>query len=189
VYATHIYIYKSAFDAASEGRTTITIAHRLSTIINANEILVLKDGVVVERGSHSALLQVEKGIFKEMWEAQQQAEAESSTSEESKPETDGKDGFNNKVKVVKMGTKSQGKDDDSDDRGLGLGYHSHGHHSHLTLERTSNSSSSGGAAAAAAAETRRNGGTGTSTDTSVTSGATVSNGLLSKPSGGRTHMI
>jgi len=143
---------------------------------------VLKDGVVVERGSHSALIQVEKGIFKEMWEAQQQAEAESS-SEESKPETDGEDGFTKEKNVVKMGTKSQGKTDDSDDRGLGLGYHSHGHHSHHTVDRSSGGSGGGG-------ETPRNGGgTRTSTDTSVTSGATVSNGLLSKPSGGRTHMI
>jgi ABC-type multidrug transport system ATPase subunit len=176
MFLMYLHIFQSAFDAASEGRTTITIAHRLSTIINANEILVLKDGVVVERGSHSALIQVEKGIFKEMWEAQQQAEAESSSSEESKPETDGKDSFN-KEKVVKMGTKFQGKDD-SDDRGLGLGHHSHGHHSHHTLERSSVGGGGGGG------DTPRNGGT------SVTSGATVSNnGLLSKPSGGRTHMI
>ena len=47
---------QSAIDAASKGRTTITIAHRLSTIRDADEILVLDQGEIAERGSHAELL-------------------------------------------------------------------------------------------------------------------------------------
>eukprot|EP01097_Dermamoeba_algensis_P002411 TRINITY_DN194_c0_g3_i1.p1 TRINITY_DN194_c0_g3~~TRINITY_DN194_c0_g3_i1.p1 ORF type:complete len:688 (+),score=146.99 TRINITY_DN194_c0_g3_i1:612-2675(+) len=47
-------------------RTTLVVAHRLSTIINADQILVMKDGQIVERGTHSDLLQLQKVYF-EMW--------------------------------------------------------------------------------------------------------------------------
>jgi ATP-binding cassette subfamily B protein len=47
---------QAAIDAVSAGRTTITIAHRLSTIRDADEILVLEDGQVAERGTHAGLL-------------------------------------------------------------------------------------------------------------------------------------
>ena len=57
---------------ASEGRTTLVIAHRLSTIIDADEILVLSAGRVVERGTHASLL-AEDGLFAEMWRKQQEA--------------------------------------------------------------------------------------------------------------------
>src|SRR5262249_62038350 len=43
-------------DRVAENRTTLVIAHRLSTIVNADEILVLDQGVIVERGTHGALL-------------------------------------------------------------------------------------------------------------------------------------
>ncbi|HEY6786467.1 MAG TPA: ABC transporter ATP-binding protein, partial [Trebonia sp.] len=47
---------QAAIDAASKGRTTITIAHRLSTIQDADEIIVLDQGEIAERGSHAELL-------------------------------------------------------------------------------------------------------------------------------------
>ncbi|KAJ3056312.1 Homocysteine S-methyltransferase 1 [Rhizophlyctis rosea] len=50
----------------SSGRTTLVIAHRLSTIVNADLILVLKDGDIVERGPHIELMR-EKGVYYDMW--------------------------------------------------------------------------------------------------------------------------
>uniref|UniRef100_A0ABD2X3M1 Uncharacterized protein n=1 Tax=Trichogramma kaykai TaxID=54128 RepID=A0ABD2X3M1_9HYME len=50
-------------------RTTIIIAHRLSTIIHADEILVLRDGEIVERGKHEDLIST-GGFYHDMWQAQ-----------------------------------------------------------------------------------------------------------------------
>jgi len=55
-------VVQAALDNASQNRTTVTIAHRLSTIQNADLILVVKDGVVVERGKHLDLVR-EGGIY------------------------------------------------------------------------------------------------------------------------------
>ncbi|MBY0316002.1 MAG: ABC transporter ATP-binding protein/permease [Bdellovibrionales bacterium] len=57
----------------SKNRTTLVIAHRLSTIVDADEILVLKDGLIVERGLHRELL-AKKGEYASMWKKQQQEE-------------------------------------------------------------------------------------------------------------------
>ncbi|MFM7693243.1 MAG: ATP-binding cassette domain-containing protein, partial [Actinomycetota bacterium] len=48
---------QEALDALAEGRTTITIAHRLSTVRDADQILVLDHGAIVERGAHAELVQ------------------------------------------------------------------------------------------------------------------------------------
>ena len=56
-------IVQDALDRASHGRTTITIAHRLSTIKNANNIVVMKGGAIMEQGRHDALLENPKGIY------------------------------------------------------------------------------------------------------------------------------
>jgi ATP-binding cassette subfamily B protein len=56
----------------STGRTTLVIAHRLSTIVDADEILVLDRGQIVERGHHTELL-LRRGIYATMWARQQEA--------------------------------------------------------------------------------------------------------------------
>lgn len=48
------------------GRTTLVIAHRLSTIIEADEIIVLQDGIIVERGKHNELTEIEEGIYRRL---------------------------------------------------------------------------------------------------------------------------
>ncbi len=57
------------------GRTTLVIAHRLSTVMNADQILVLDQGRIVERGTHRGLLDA-GGAYAQMWALQQQEEAE-----------------------------------------------------------------------------------------------------------------
>jgi ATP-binding cassette, subfamily B, heavy metal transporter len=54
----------------ARNRTTLTIAHRLSTIVDADEILVLDSGAIVERGTHAALL-ADDGVYARMWRLQQ----------------------------------------------------------------------------------------------------------------------
>ncbi len=59
----------------SEGRTVITIAHRLSTIADADQIVVLENGVIAERGRHDDLL-AEGGRYSAMWARQASEEDE-----------------------------------------------------------------------------------------------------------------
>ena len=59
----------------SANRTTLVIAHRLSTIADADEILVMDHGKIVERGTHRSLLE-QAGLYAQMWAMQQQEEAE-----------------------------------------------------------------------------------------------------------------
>lgn len=54
----------------TKNRTSIVIAHRLATVINANKILVLDKGIVVEEGNHQTLLQKENGFYRKLYEAQ-----------------------------------------------------------------------------------------------------------------------
>ena len=58
-----------ALDRMMKGKTTIVIAHRLSTIQNADVILVLKDGQIVESGKHEELLK-SGGLYSELYELQ-----------------------------------------------------------------------------------------------------------------------
>jgi ATP-binding cassette, subfamily B, heavy metal transporter len=65
---------QDALERVSENRTTLVIAHRLSTIVGADEIIVLDDGVIVERGTHHQLL-AQGGLYASMWNRQREAAA------------------------------------------------------------------------------------------------------------------
>ena len=64
---------QDALERVSKGRTTLVIAHRLSTIVGADEIIVLDQGEIVERGAHYALLAA-NGLYASMWNRQREAE-------------------------------------------------------------------------------------------------------------------
>ena len=69
---------QDALDRVSRGRTTLVIAHRLSTVVNADEIIVLDKGAIVERGSHEALLS-RGGVYAGMWNRQRTVDAAQET--------------------------------------------------------------------------------------------------------------
>ncbi|MBV9362001.1 MAG: ABC transporter ATP-binding protein/permease [Betaproteobacteria bacterium] len=62
---------QAELERISEGRTTLVIAHRLSTVMDADQILVLQNGRIVERGTHKQLLDAQ-GEYARMWALQQQ---------------------------------------------------------------------------------------------------------------------
>jgi ATP-binding cassette subfamily B protein len=64
---------QDALERVSRGRTTLVIAHRLSTIVGADEIIVLDQGVIAERGTHHQLL-LKNGLYASMWNRQREAE-------------------------------------------------------------------------------------------------------------------
>ena len=59
-------LIQKAFSALTKDRTVIMIAHRLSTVVNADRIIVLDDGHVVEEGSHKDLVN-KNGLYARMW--------------------------------------------------------------------------------------------------------------------------
>lgn len=63
-----------SLSSAARDHTTLVIAHRLSTVIDADTILVMEAGRIVERGSHANLLE-QSGLYARLWELQQQEEA------------------------------------------------------------------------------------------------------------------
>jgi ATP-binding cassette subfamily B protein len=65
---------QDALDRVSRNRTTLVIAHRLSTIIGADEIIVLDQGAIAERGTHQRLL-AKGGLYASLWNRQREAEA------------------------------------------------------------------------------------------------------------------
>jgi ATP-binding cassette subfamily B protein len=66
---------QASMETAAQGRTTLIIAHRLSTVMNADEIIVMDGGHIIERGKHAALLAA-NGIYAQMWTLQQQERTE-----------------------------------------------------------------------------------------------------------------
>ena len=64
---------QAELSAIAQNHTTLTIAHRLSTVVDADEILVLEHGRIVERGSHATLLAA-NGVYSRMWRLQQDEE-------------------------------------------------------------------------------------------------------------------
>ncbi len=67
-------------ERVAEGRTTLVIAHRLSTVVDADEIVVLEAGRVVERGTHAQLLG-RRGLYHQMWTRQQEVVEEAQAAE------------------------------------------------------------------------------------------------------------
>jgi len=65
---------QAELDRIAQGRTTLVIAHRLSTVLDADQILVLERGRIVERGTHRELLEA-GGVYAQMWALQQEEEA------------------------------------------------------------------------------------------------------------------
>ena len=63
---------QSALDAVAMNRTTLVIAHRLSTVVKADEIIVLRNGEIAERGTHYRLLS-KQGLYAQMWNRQREA--------------------------------------------------------------------------------------------------------------------
>ena len=71
---------QTSLDKVSKSQTTLVIAHRLSTIVDADEILVMNDGVIAERGTHSDLL-AQNGLYAVMWARQSDGFTEASADD------------------------------------------------------------------------------------------------------------
>ena len=63
-------LVQEALENLMKGRTSIVIAHRLSTIRNADRIVVMQDGAIVESGTHQELAQIENGVYKNLSQLQ-----------------------------------------------------------------------------------------------------------------------
>ncbi len=64
------HLIKASFEKLMRGRTTFIIAHRLSTVREADLILVLKNGAIVEQGNHAALMKLPGGVYRSLYEMQ-----------------------------------------------------------------------------------------------------------------------
>jgi ABC-type multidrug transport system fused ATPase/permease subunit len=71
-------LIQSATEKITKGRTSIVIAHRLATIVNADKIVVMDQGLIVEQGNHIELLNIPDGYYKNLYYSQFLVEADSS---------------------------------------------------------------------------------------------------------------
>lgn len=109
---------QGALENLSRGRTTLVIAHRLSTVIGADLILCLKDGRVVERGTHESLLadaesRGGKGEYYAMWQKQIRAEKKSANKNRNKQDHD--DGGETDEQTMTQPTTTENSDTEHDD--------------------------------------------------------------------------
>jgi len=79
-------LIQKAFEHLLEGRTSFVIAHRLSTIRNANLVMMLKDGEIIERGTHNELL-AKKGAYYDLYMSQFRREEEPASGNGTAPES------------------------------------------------------------------------------------------------------
>lgn len=63
-------IIQESLNSLKKGRTTIVVAHRLSTIKNADDILVVSNGKIIEEGNHNTLIKKRNGVYKKLYQAQ-----------------------------------------------------------------------------------------------------------------------
>ena len=63
-------LIQNAIKNITKNRTSIIIAHRLSTIYNADNIIVMKMGKIVEEGKHNELLKIKNGIYKKLYDSE-----------------------------------------------------------------------------------------------------------------------
>jgi len=84
------YLIQQALGELMKGRTSFVIAHRLSTVMNADMILVLDDGRIVERGTHAELATKEDGLYAHLCEIQFKRSEEKLKEYQEQLEADGK---------------------------------------------------------------------------------------------------
>lgn len=111
---------QSAFRKLSKGRTTFVIAHRLSTIVDADQILVIEKGEIIERGTHTDLLGV-GGKYSELWSKQTAGHLSATNSKVPSKANSVKGDNDNSMPLVDLtpaeedSAKATGRGEDSDD--------------------------------------------------------------------------
>lgn len=105
-------IVQEALERVSKGRTTIVIAHKLSTIRNADNIAVMANGVVVEQGSHDALL-ADDGAYARLVKAQDLGQTESEEQPDEDHATEKVDLVRTQTQASAIGQEANESDNDS----------------------------------------------------------------------------
>ncbi|VDP90089.1 unnamed protein product [Echinostoma caproni] len=91
---------QASLNNISRNRSTLIVAHRLSTIVHADEILMMHQGEVIERGTHDQLLAIPNGQYAALWRAQSEAHPEAVELDQTEESASlVSDGHNNPVRV------------------------------------------------------------------------------------------